>query len=128
AAIREYYRQNLLERSRRMGEYLGERLQGLKARHVSIGEVRGLGLFWAVDLAANQTTRRPFNTYKDKVTNQPLVVDRIAAEMLKNGVFAVSWVNHLVIAPPLIVTREELDTGIEALDAALKIADELVIP
>lgn len=126
AAIREYHRQNLLERTRQMGDYLGERLHALKSRHPSIGEVRGLGLFWGVDLAENPTTRKPFNTYKDKVNNQSLVVDRVAAEMMKNGVFAVSWVNHIVVAPPLIVSREEIDFGIDVLDAALKIADDAV--
>ncbi|MCI0614050.1 aminotransferase class III-fold pyridoxal phosphate-dependent enzyme, partial [bacterium] len=126
AAIGEYHRQNLLERTRQMGDYLGERLHALKARHVSVGEVRGLGLFWGVDLTENHTTRKPFNTYKDKVNNQSLVVDRVAAEMMKNGVFAVSWVNHLVIAPPLIVSREEIDFGIDVLDAALKISDDSV--
>jgi taurine---2-oxoglutarate transaminase len=127
ASVREYHRLNLIQRSQEMGNYLGERLQAIKARHPSVGEVRGLGLFWAVDLAKNQKTREQFNSFKDKVTNQPLVVDRVTAEMMKNGVYALGWVNHIVIAPPLIVSREELDSGIDALDSALRIADEQVI-
>jgi taurine--2-oxoglutarate transaminase len=126
ASIREYHRQNLIQRSQEMGNYLGERLQAIKAKHPSVGEVRGLGLFWAVDLTKNQKTREQFNSFKDKVTNQPLVVDRVTAEMLKNGVYALAWVNHIVIAPPLIVSREELDAGIDALDSALRIADEQI--
>jgi taurine--2-oxoglutarate transaminase len=126
ASVREYHRMNLIQRSHEMGSYLGERLQGVQSRHPSVGEVRGLGLFWAVDLAKNKKTREQFNTFKDKVTNQPLVVDRVTAEMSKSGVYALAWVNHIVIAPPLIVSREELDSGIDALDSALRIADELV--
>jgi len=44
--------------------------------------------------------------------------------MMRNGVFIQAWVSHFVIAPPLIITKEEIDTGVKALDAALSIADE----
>jgi len=43
---------------------------------------------------------------------------------MKNGVYLVPWVNHFIIAPPLIITKAEIDQGIRALDDALKIADE----
>jgi taurine--2-oxoglutarate transaminase len=46
--------------------------------------------------------------------------------MMKNGVFIQAWVSHFVIAPPLIITKEEIDNGVRALDNALKIADEMV--
>jgi len=124
AAIKEYGRLDLIRRTHEMGEHMGARLQSLKEKHPSVGEVRGLGLFWTVDLTQNQRTREPFNTYTDKMENKPLVVDKIAAEMMKNGVYLVSWANHFIIAPPLIITKEEIDQGIKALDEALKIADE----
>lgn len=126
AAIQEYKRLNLIERANEMGAILGKKLNELKAKHKSIGEVRGLGLFWAVELVKNQKTKEPFNTYKDKISNVPLLVDRIAGEMMKNGVFQQAWVSHFIIAPPLIVTEEEISQGVKALDDALHIADELV--
>ena len=67
-AIREYQRLNLVERARRMGEYLGSRLKELAARHPSIGDVRGLGLFWADESVKNRRTKQPFNTRQDKVS------------------------------------------------------------
>jgi taurine--2-oxoglutarate transaminase len=124
AAINEYKRMNLLQRANEMGAYLGEKLNALKAKHPSIGDVRGIGLFWAVELVKNQETKEPFNTYADKVNGTPLLVDKIAAEMMSNGVFIQAWVSHFVVAPPLIVMREEIDEGVRALDNALKIADE----
>ena len=124
AAIREYRRLNLIERSAEMAPYMGERLLELKAKHPSVGDVRGIGLFWAVDLVKNQKTKEPFNSYADKVNGAPLLVDKIAAEMMKNGVFIQAWVSHFVIAPPLIITEGEIDTGVRAMDAALSIADE----
>ena len=55
---------------------------------------------------------------RDKVEGKPLVVDQIAAKMMAQGVSIQAWVSHFVIAPPLIVTKEELDLGIAALDRA----------
>lgn len=124
AAIQEYRRLNLIERAAEMGTRVGKRLQEIAAKHRSVGEVRGLGLFWAVDLVKDRETRAPFNTYADKVSGAPLLVDKVAAEMMKKGVFLQAWVNHFVIAPPLIITEEEIEQGLTALDESLGIADD----
>jgi taurine--2-oxoglutarate transaminase len=87
--------------------------------------VRGKGLFWAVDLVKNQVTKEPFNTYSDKVSGKPLLVDQIAGKMLAEGVIMQAWVSHFVIAPPLIVEKEEIVRGIGMLDKWLHMADEL---
>ncbi len=123
AAIREMQRLGLVARSRELGEYLGARLRDLPERHPSIGDVRGLGLFWAVELVRDRRTRQPFNTKADKMAGKPLVVDQVAAAMLKKGVAVNAWLSHFVIAPPLIVEREEIDAGVAALDEALGLAD-----
>jgi taurine--2-oxoglutarate transaminase len=123
AAIKEYKRLGLIERANEMGAYLGTQLHALKEKHRSIGEVRGIGMFWAVEIVRNRATKEPFNVYKDKVSGAPLLVDKVAAEMMKQGVFIQAWVSHFVIAPPLIITKEEIDRGVKALDAALAIAD-----
>ena len=126
ATIHEMQRLNLVERSREMGGYLGDRLNWLKERHPSIGDVRGLGLFWAIELVKNQAKKTPFNTKADKISGQPLVVDKIAAEMAKNGVVVNSWISHFVLAPPLIIEKAEIGIAISVFDSALKIADDLV--
>ena len=106
-----------------MGTYLGTKLNELKARHPSIGDVRGLGLFWAVELVKNRDTKELMNTREEKLAGKPLVVDQVAAEMMKKGVFVQSWISHFVLAPPLIITREEIDVAVSVLDAALKFTD-----
>jgi taurine---2-oxoglutarate transaminase len=123
AAIDEYRRLDLLARAKSMGAVLGGKLRALAEKHPSVGDVRGLGLFWAVDLVKDRKTKEPMNTPQEKVARKPLVVDAVAAEMMKRGVSVVSWVSHLVIAPPLIVTEADLDEAVAALDAALTIAD-----
>jgi taurine--2-oxoglutarate transaminase len=124
ASINEMKRLNLNQRATEMGVYLGKKLSELKSKHKCVGDVRGIGMFWAVDLVKNQQTKEPFNTYKDKINGTPLVVDKVAMEMMKNGVFVQAWVSHFVIAPPLIINKEEIELGVKALDDALKIADD----
>jgi len=128
ASIHEMQRLKLNERATEMGGYLGQRLHSLKPRHPSIGEVRGLGMFWAVELVKNQNTKAPFNTYADKVASKPLLVDKVAARAMGNGVFIQAWMSHFVIAPPLIISKEDIDRGVSALDEALAIADGEVDP
>jgi taurine---2-oxoglutarate transaminase len=123
ATIREMQRLNLVERARTVGQYLGEKLKALAQDHPCIGQVRGLGLFWAVDLVKNRATKEPFNTMADKLAGTPLVVDQVAAEMMKNGVAVAPWISHLVFAPPLIIEKEDIDFGVGVLDRALTIAD-----
>jgi taurine--2-oxoglutarate transaminase len=126
ATIREMQRLGLVDRANEMGAYLGEKLQGLKARHPSIGEVRGIGLFWAVELVKNQQTKEPFNTWQEKLDGKALVVDQVAAKMLAQGVVMQAWMSHFVLAPPLIVEKEQIDTAVAALDEALNFADGLL--
>ncbi|HTR37653.1 MAG TPA: aminotransferase class III-fold pyridoxal phosphate-dependent enzyme [Bryobacteraceae bacterium] len=126
ATIREMQRLNLIKRASVMGEYLGEKLRSLARTHPSIGEVRGLGLFWAVDLVKNRQSKEPLNTMPDKLADTPLVVDEVAAEMMKAGVAVQAWISHLVLAPPLIVEKSEVDLAIAALDSALALADRRV--
>jgi taurine---2-oxoglutarate transaminase len=126
ATIHEMQRLNLIERSRVMGQYLGDKLKALAQTHASIGDVRGLGMFWAVDLVKNRETKEPLNIMPEKLAGKPLVVDQVAAEMMKAGVLVQSWISHLVVAPPLIIEKDEIDSGIAALDRALAIADRHV--
>jgi taurine---2-oxoglutarate transaminase len=126
ATIKEMQRLKLIERSAEVGKYLGMKLGELKEKHPSVGEVRGLGLFWAVELVKNRTTKKPLNSKEDKVNGKPLVVDRVAAEMLKAGVAINPWISHFVIAPPLIIEESEIDFAVSAFDSALSIADACV--
>ena len=128
ATIREMQRLKLVERAKEMEPFVYGKLLALKAKHPSVGDVRGKGLFWAVDLVKDRVTKEPFNTYADKVSGKPLLVDQIAAKTMGEGVIIQAWVSHFVIAPPLIVSREELERGIDTLDRWLHLADEHCMP
>src|SRR5262249_44301964 len=109
AAIGEYKRLGLLERSRDLGEKLGAKLRALQAKHRWVGDVRGGGLFWAVELVKDRPTKEPFATAREKLDGKPLVIDQVTAKMMSLGVPCLGWISHLVIAPPLIISEAELD-------------------
>src|SRR6201987_403516 len=89
--IEEMQRLKLVERSAELESYVRQKLEILKEKHPSIGDVRGLGLFFAVELVKNRKTKQPFNTMRDKVEGKPLVVDQIAAKMMADGIAQHAW-------------------------------------
>jgi taurine--2-oxoglutarate transaminase len=126
ATIEEMQRLKVVERAAELEPYVRGKLEAIKAKHPSVGDVRGLGLFFAVEIVKNRKTKQLFNSMRDKVEGKPLIVDQIAAKMMASGVSIQAWVSHFIIAPPLIITKEELDLGFAALDENLSIADALV--
>ncbi len=109
----------------RVSKYIGKRLHELYDEHPSIGEVRGLGHFWAVEIVKNRKTKKPFNVKADEYT-KPLMTGKIAKEALKRGLYIHAWYDHFTVAPPLIITEKEADEGINTFSDVLKIADQEV--
>lgn len=127
AAIDEYKRLDLMNHATKMGAILGAKLHALAAKHPCIGDVRGLGLFWAVDLVKNRTTKEPFNTPQDKYARKPLLIDQVTAKALEQGVSVMGWISHLLVTPPLIIDEQQIDELVAALDVALAVADAKVV-
>lgn len=122
AAIDEYAKHNLIENAVKMGKILEKRLNELKEDHKSIGDVRGKGLFWGVELVKDRETKEPFAERKDKF--DPTMLKKISAAAMDQGVYIVNIINHFIIAPPLICTEKELDEGLQVFDQTLKLADK----
>jgi taurine--2-oxoglutarate transaminase len=126
ASIEAFREENVVQNAAEVGAYLGERLRGLAAGHPSIGDVRGLGCFWGVELVKNRETREmlvPFNAAGDAAAP----VSRLAKAALERGLYLMTHWNVIMVVPPLTITREEVDEGIAILDETLAIADEYVI-
>jgi len=111
---------DLLAHVKAMGSYLGERLKELKERHKSIGNVRWVGLFWVIEFVKDEK-HTPFGTYEDKYEGK--VTDILAKKLLDEGVYVFNGPSWLVISPPLIIKKEEIDEGIEKLDEKIKYLD-----
>ena len=122
ASIKEYEDKNIIENAARMGRFMEKRLNELMESHKSIGEVRGKGLFWGVELVKDRETKEPFATRKEKFL--PTIQKKISAAAMEKGVYLVNIINHFIVAPPLIVTEKEIDEGIAVLDEVLAIADK----
>ncbi|HEY7693237.1 MAG TPA: aminotransferase class III-fold pyridoxal phosphate-dependent enzyme [Gaiellaceae bacterium] len=123
ASIEAFREERVVENAAAMGDYLGENLRRLADRHPSIGEVRGLGLFWGLELVRNRATREPlvpFNAGGEAA--EP--VTRITKACLERGLYPFVHWNVFAVTPPLTITRDELDEGLEILDDVLSIADE----
>ena len=124
AAVEEYQRRDLIRKSKKMGVYLGKRLKELKGHHPSVGDVRGLGLLWAVELVKNQKSKVPFDDADDYLTGKSLMTQKVASKMMSMGVFVYSGVvSTLIVSPPLIITEAQVDKAVDVMDEALKVAD-----
>ena len=122
ASIKAYEDDKIVENAAAMGKVLGKRLNELKEDHKSIGNVRGKGLFWGVELVKDQVKKTPFVTREEKF--DPGMLKSVSAAAMDLGVYIVNFINVLIIAPPLITTEKEIDEGMQALDKVLEIADK----
>jgi taurine--2-oxoglutarate transaminase len=122
AALKEYEEKKIVENAAKMGKILGKRLNELKEEHKSIGDVRGKGLFWGVELVKDRKTKEHFVQRRDKF--MPNMLKKISGEMLKRGVYLVNVINTFIVAPPLIVTENEINEAVDIFDETLKIADK----
>lgn len=104
------------------GTVLGPGLRALAERHPSVGEVRGLGVFWAVELVRDRATREPLVPYNAAgEANAPMAA--FAAACRKAGLWPFVNMNRTHVVPPCTVTEAEAQEGLAALDEALTVAD-----
>jgi taurine--2-oxoglutarate transaminase len=123
ASIEAFQEEGVVENSAAMGDVLAAELPGLLGRHPSVGEVRGKGLFWGVELVRNRETREPlvpFNAAGEAMAP----VTALAKAAMERGLYLMTHWNVIMVCPPLNIVREELDEGLGILDEALAVADE----
>lgn len=119
--------ESLVDLSARNGDYLRGRLAAVLGKHEPVGDVRGLGMMIGVDLVRDRVTKEPDQRLAAKVVYRAWELGLILF-------YAGSWGNVLEITPPLILTREEIDHGVDLLDRAIadalagKVSDEAVAP
>ena len=121
-----YQTDNLIENSEKMGAYLLEKARELMDKHPSVGDVRGLGLFVGLELVKNKKTREPITAVDAKIRpglNPKLAVAKKLGE-LGMMAMAANPGNVIAMAPPLIVTKDEIDEGIAIMDQALAEGDK----
>jgi taurine--2-oxoglutarate transaminase len=123
--LKIYEEDNLMENAAIMGRYVNEKMELMKLKHPSVGNWRNTGLLGCIELVKDRTTKEPmapFNAKPDEMT----VMNKVAAKIKELGMYTfVRW-NYIFIAPPLCITKEQIDEGFAIIDEAISIADEYI--
>ena len=124
--LKIYEEDHLIENTVAIGKYVDEGIEALKKKHPSIGDWRNQGLLGCIELVKNRKTKEPmapFNAKPDEMT----VMNKVAAKIKELGMYTfVRW-SYIFIAPPLCVTKEQIDEGLEIISQAITIADEAYV-
>jgi taurine--2-oxoglutarate transaminase len=123
ASINIFREEKIVENAKNIGAtVIGPELEKLKAKHPSIGEVRGLGVFWAIELVRSRETREPLVPFNAAGADAKPMLD-IAAACKKEGLWPFAHFNRMHIVPPCTVSADEIREGMAIIDQALDIAD-----
>ena len=124
-ACQEFYLKNDIEgHVQKVGKFLGEKLEAIKEKHKSVGDVRYIGLFSGIELVKDRRTKEPLVSWGQDPQG---IMGKIIGELKARGFFTYSHENVIVVAPPLIITEEQLSEELEKLDQVLSIVDEKYI-
>jgi taurine---2-oxoglutarate transaminase len=123
ACIGIYREEDLIARARRLGEeIIGPALRAMQQRHPSIGDVRGLGMFWAIELVRDRDTREPLVPFDASgAAGTPMA--EFAAACKRQGLWPFVVSNRLHVVPPLVIDEQLLRDGLAIIDEALDVAD-----
>ncbi len=119
ACLAAYQEEACVDNAQRMGKLLFEELQGLRGNHPCVGDVRGKGLLACVELVSDQASRQPLSP----PFVSALLPNRLRRQAWAEGLHLLARGNLLMIAPPLIVTAEQIREGVDKLSRVLSWLD-----
>ncbi len=123
ASISIMREEGIVEHARALGtDVIGPALAELAERHPSVGEVRGLGVFWALELVKDRTTREPLVGFNAAGPDAAPMAE-LAAACKQRGLYPFTHFNRTHVVPPCTTTAEEVREGLAILDEALEVAD-----
>jgi taurine--2-oxoglutarate transaminase len=123
ASIGIYKEEGIVEHARMLGaDVIGPGLRALAAKHPSVGDVRGLGVFWAIELVKDRKTREPLVPFNPSgPDNEPMA--KLAAACTQRGLWPFVHFNRMHVVPPCTTSVQELQQGLAILDEALAVTD-----
>jgi taurine---2-oxoglutarate transaminase len=119
ACMDVYVEENIFENVEKQGAYLAARLEEMKAKHACVGDVRHIGLFSMVELVRDKATKEPLAPYGGTSPE----MGKLAAFLRSKNLYTYSRFNLFFIAPPLVITEDELKYGLDIVDEALTLVD-----
>jgi taurine--2-oxoglutarate transaminase len=124
ATLQVYREDKLLENTLAMEKVVRQELEAMKTRHPSVGDVRGIGLFWAIELVKDKETREPLVKW-NAMGAEAAPSREINKKLLEGGVYTTVRWNFLFVVPPLCIQEDELREGLGVIDKVLDYADTL---
>ena len=116
-AINIFKDEGIVEHARHLGaDIIGPALADFAASHPSVGDVRGLGVFWAIELVADRATKAPLDA---------AAMGKVVAACKDRGVWPFAPANRIHVVPPITISDDELREGLAVIDEALSVADDL---
>jgi taurine--2-oxoglutarate transaminase len=123
AVLNIYQSDKLIENAAEMGKYIEQQVAEMMKKHPSIGDFRNTGLLGCIELVKNRETKEPMAPFNAK-PDQMAIMNKVAAKIKELGMYTfVRW-NYIFVAPPLCVTKAEIDEGLAIISQAISIADE----
>lgn len=116
ATVRAYREEKLFDKGKDLEALIAPALAQIAEKHRTVGDVRGVGAFFALELVKDKKTKEPLVPWHG---DGPGVMKNLYAELRKRGVYSFGKFNCVMVAPPLTTTKAELDEGLAALDEAL---------
>jgi taurine--2-oxoglutarate transaminase len=123
ATMEAYKEEKVFDNVLKVGKVLAELLEGLKAKHACVGDVRYIGLFSCLELVKDKATREPMVAYgKDPEGVMPKIIGMLKAE----GFSTYAIENMVHVSPPLIITEQELRDAMKIMDKVLDSVDNMI--
>ena len=127
AAVGVYKEDGLIKNAAEVGKHLGERLEGTKTKHPSVGDVRYIGLFSVIEVVKDKSTKEPMAA-RNATGAELATMNEVGKYLRKHGLFTFIKANMIFIVPPLCITKTQLDEGLAIIDQALTITDAKTSP
>lgn len=125
AVLKIYEEENLIENAEQMGKYIDVKMSELMSMHPSIGDFRNTGLLGCIELVKNKKTKEPMARWNAPASEMN-IMNKVTARLFELGMYTMSRWNYIFIAPPLCISKEQIDEGMQIISDTLKIADEYV--
>lgn len=126
AVISIYEEENLIENAANMGRYIEQKVEEMKKIHPCIGDFRNTGLLGCLELVKNRETKEPMARWNAPPSEME-IMNKVMGKIAELGMYTMGRWNLVFIAPPLCITKEEIDEGMEIISKALSIADEYCV-
>lgn len=121
ACIEYYEKADIMGNVEKAGKLLGEKLEEMKKAHPCVGDVRYIGLFSAVELVKDKTTKEPLVPYGKDTEG---IMGKVLGKLKEKKFMTYTHENMILVAPPLIITEQQLTEELIKLDEVLTVVDQ----